>query len=92
MITTVTQPYREALLSASISTSTVNAMSEALFRSLGLFLIIALVFLLMLKEVLATVTHSRAEIMRRVIDVAVMPLTIAIVITAIVTISGYMRW
>ncbi|GEM_PF-2582990 len=88
MITTVTQPFREAVLNSTLTTVAANELTIALVTSVGLIITIALIFLLINKELLGTTTNPNAVRLRRSLDVALMPLAFSFIMLAAVTISS----
>jgi hypothetical protein len=88
MITTVTQPFREAILHSTANPVLTDQMTRAFFSSVGLIVTIALIFLLINKDLLASFRHPVAVRLYRTLDVAVVPLAFAFLILAGITIHG----
>jgi hypothetical protein len=75
-------------MSSTVTTSTVSTVVSTLFYgSLGLIVVLTLLFLLIKKEVLVTSSHPLAARLRKVVNVALVPLLVAFVFIALVNIA-----
>lgn len=75
-------------MSSTVTTSTVSTVVSTLFYgSLGLIVVLTLVFLLVKKEILITSSHPMAARLRRVVNVALVPLLLAFAFIALVNLA-----
>lgn len=77
-------------MSSTVTTSTVSTVVSTLFYgSLGLIVVLTLVFLLIKKEILITSNHPIASKLRRVVNVALIPLLLAFAFIAFVNLVQF---
>ncbi len=74
-------------MSSTVTTSTVSTVVSTLFYgSFGLIVVLTLLFLLIKKEMLVTSGHPMAAKLRRIVNVALVPLLLAFGFIAFVNI------